>query len=134
MDYWRTALLTLTAATALAGGPKITCEPRELRGMPGEPLQVELRVETDHAVPMQLRIPSVSNLVLRTVEKIPIRRTPDGRFVQKRIVIWQGVEVGSVALTNLMIQTSAATQLCPIIGITIDEVVPATPPAKQESE
>jgi hypothetical protein len=134
MNDWKTALLILVATTALAGDPKITCEPRELRGVPGEPLQVELTIETDHAVPMQLRIPSINKLVLRTVEKIPIQRTPEGRYVQKRIVIWQGVEAGTTTLTNLMVQTGTTTQLLPNIAITIDAVIPAEPPAKKEAE
>ena len=132
MAYWKPIFAVLVATGTLAGPPKITCEPAELSGVPGEPLQLELAVETDHAVPMQLRIPAVSNLVLRTVEKIPIHRMPDGRFIQKRIVIWQGVEAGSVTLSNLMIQAGSETQLLPAIEITINKVVPATPPAMEE--
>ena len=134
MTYWKPIFAVLVATGALAGPPKITCEPVELSGVPGEPLRLELAVETDHAVPMQLRIPAVSNLVLRTVEKIPIQRMPDGRFIQKRIVIWQGVEAGSVTLTNLVIQAGSATQLLPPIEITINEVVPVAPPAMEEAE
>jgi len=152
----------LFTSSALATKPVMTCEPRVLRGVPGEPLQVTLTVETDRAAPMQLHIPSVSNLVLRTVEKIPIRRTPAGRYIQKRILIWQGLESGSTTITNLTVSfqgveptaggrtekcpESAAIdhfsernitaigsdsplgKKCPSIGITIDEVVPATPP------
>lgn len=134
MKYWKPIFVVLVATGTLAGPPKITCEPAELHGVPGEPLQVELWIETDHAIPLQLRIPPVTNLVLRTVEKIPIQRTPDGRFVQKRIVIWQGIEAGSGTLTNLIIQTGAATQMLPTIEFTIDEVIPATPPAMENAE
>ena len=101
MNPWRTALPVLAATVALAGEPLITCEPQELRGIPGEPLQLEITIETDRAAPIHLRIPAVSNLVLRTVEKIPIQRTESGRYVQKRIILWQGIEAGSVTLTNL---------------------------------
>lgn len=132
MAYWKPIFAVLVATGTLAGPPKITCEPAELSGVPGEPLRLELAVETDHAIPMQLRIPAVSNLVLRTVEKIPIHRMPDGRFIQKRIVIWQGVEAGSVTLSNLMIQAGSETQLLPAIEITINKVVPTTPPAMEE--
>lgn len=148
MKYWKIIILSLAATSVLAGEPTITCKPRKLRGVPGEPLQVELMVETDRAAPIQLRIPAVSNLFLRTVEKIPIRRTPDGRYVQKRIVIWQGVEAGSITLTNLMVnfQTLEPTESelaeklqgleekCPDIRITIDEVAPSEPPAPKEAE
>jgi hypothetical protein len=147
MERWTTILIALAATSSLAAEPKITCEPRELRGVPGEPLQLELAVETDRPARFHLRIPAVSNLVLRTIEKTPIQRKKNGRYVQKRILIWQGLEAGSTTITNLtaVFQTleqiaekvpaigkgkQAATQLLPSIGITIDEVVPAaTPPS-----
>jgi hypothetical protein len=132
MEYWKTALLTMLAATSLASEPVLTCEPRELRGVPGEPLRAELTVETDRAVPIQLRIPAVSNLVLYTVEKIPIRRTKTETFIQKRIIIWQGVEAGPVTLTNLTAVFQGSEQIFPNIGITIDPVEPAVPPAKED--
>ncbi len=141
----------LLAGTVLAAEPLLTCEPRELRGLPGEPLQLELTVETDRANPIRLRIPAVQNLFLRTVEKIPIQRTAEGRYVQKRILIWQGLEAGSATLTNLTVQLQALeksdpkvpsigketkyeTHLFPGIGITIDAVTPAEPPAKENPE
>ena len=103
MRNWFVILLSLITASALAGDPVITCEPRELRGVPGQPLQAELTVESDRANPIQLRIPAVRNLFLRTVEKIPIRRTAKGRYIQKRIIIWQGIEAGATTLTNLTV-------------------------------
>jgi hypothetical protein len=141
-DYWKIAGLILFAGLVLAGEPVLTCTPQELRGIPGEPLQVELAVETDRAVPIKLQIPAVSNLVLRSIEKIPIRRTENGTYIQKRIVIWQGVEAGSVTLTNLSLvfQTVEPTapglaeklrsleKKCPDIEIIIDAVEPADPP------
>jgi hypothetical protein len=152
MDYWKTALLALAALPALAGEPVLTCEPRELRGVPGEPLRAEVTVETDRATPIQLCIPAVSNLVVYTVEKVPIRRTAAGRYIQKRQIVWQGTEPGSVLLTNLTVTTatggtdfqglenvsenlpnlgnneSGQTLLVPHLGITIDPVEPAEPP------
>jgi len=103
MRNWTSILLSLTAAAALAGEPVITCEPRELRGVPGQPLQLEITITADRASPIQLRIPRIENLHLRTVEKIPIQRTKEGRYTQKRILIWQGLETGSVTLTNLAV-------------------------------
>jgi hypothetical protein len=128
----KTIFLILTATIARAGEPEITCEPRELRGVPGAPLQVELTVETDHATPILLRVPSVSNLVLRTVEKIPIRRTTEGRFIQQRILIWQGIEAGSTSLTNLIVVFHPFEKKGPDIEITVDAVLPAAPPPKKE--
>ena len=133
MKYWKIIFLSLAATSVLAGEPKITCEPRELRGVPGEPLQVELTVETDRAAPIHLRSPSISNLVLRTVEKIPSQSTPDGRYVQKRIIIWQGLEAGSITLTNLTAVSQGSEEKFPDIGITIDAVEPADPPQPSAS-
>jgi len=103
MRNWISILLSLTAAVTLAGEPVITCEPRELRGVPGQPLQLEITVTADRAAPIQLHIPRIGNLHLRRVEKIPIQRTKEGRYTQKRILIWQGLEAGSVTLTNLTV-------------------------------
>jgi hypothetical protein len=72
--------------------------------------------------------------MLRTVEKVPIQRTKEGRYVQKRIIIWQGVEAGSTAVTNLAVQLGAATQLFPSLEITVDAVEPAAPPEKPVNE
>ena len=151
LDYCKFILGVLIATNVLAGEPHLTVEPRELRGVPGEPLRVELTAETDRANPIQLRVPAVSNLVLRTVEKVPITRTAEGTYIQKRIVIWQGVEAGSITLTNLTIvfqglenntgESSASSQglenfeaKFPTLGITVDEVTPALPPEKEKAE
>jgi hypothetical protein len=133
MALRKTVLLTLFAGTVLAGETIVLkCDPQVLRGLPGEPLRAELTIETPDAKPVRVLIPAVSNLLLRTVEKVPIQRTKEGRFVQKRIIIWQGVEAGSTLVTNLSVQVGTATQLLPSIGITIDAVEPAAPPAKGE--
>jgi hypothetical protein len=118
----------LLACGAWADEPHLFCNPQQLRGLPGEPLRAELTVETDRVPAIQLRIPAVSNLVLRTVEKVPVQRTAAGRFVQKRIIIWQGIEAGSATLTNLTVQLDDVTLLFPNLGITVDRVVPAAPP------
>ena len=104
LEHWKYILVTLVAGTCLAGEPVITCEPRELRGVPGEPLQLEVTVETDRASPINLMIPHIDILHLRTVEKIPIQRTEEGRYIQKRILLWQGLESGTTTLTNLTIR------------------------------
>jgi hypothetical protein len=151
LDHWKIILTILVAAPCFAGEPVITCEPREQHGVPGQPLQVEITIETDRAVPAQLRIPHIDGLFLRTVEKIPIQRTKEGRYTQKRIVIWQGLETANLTLTNLVVsfqtletttenvpslgkEKGALTQSVPSIGIIIDAVEPAKPPAKKEDE
>lgn len=128
--------------------PAISCNPRELRGLPGQPLRLTVTVETDRAASIQLKIPAVSNLVLRTVEKIPIRRTEEGRYLQQRTILWQGTEPGQTTLTNLTVvfqtlEKSAAgvppafqssEKKVPAIGITIEAVEPAKPPVEANEE
>lgn len=118
---------------AWAGPPRLAVTPQELSGIPGQPLRVELTVETDRAEPVQLKIPAVSNLVLRAVEKVPIQRTKAGTYVQKRIVIWQGVEAGSATVTNLTAVFQTLENVFPNIGITVDAVEPAATPKKPEA-
>jgi hypothetical protein len=118
-----------------AGSPRLAVTPQELSGIPGQPLRAELTIETDSADPVQLKIPAISNLVLRAVEKIPIQRTKAGTFVQKRIIIWQGVEAGSITVTNLTAVFQGLERFFPNLGITVDAVEPAKPPEpKQETE
>ena len=142
MEYWKIILPAVVALSSFAAEPVITCEPRELRGVPGEPLRLEITVEADRAAPVQLQIPAVSNLFLRTVEKIPIQRTETGHYIQKRVIIWQGLEAGSTTLTNLTVvfQTlenvdavssprfQGLEKKAPTIGIVIDKIEPAKPP------
>ena len=147
MEYWKIILPAVIALSSFAAEPVITCEPCELRGVPGEPLRLEITVEADRAAPIQLRIPAISNLFLRIVEKIPIQRTKEGRYIQKRIVIWQGLEAGSTTLTNLTVSFQTLENVdavssprfqglekkVPNIGIVIDAVTPAEPPKKAEA-
>lgn len=135
MKIWKLIICALCAGSALAGESVLTVEPRELRGIPGEPLQLKLTVETDHAVPIQLHIPPVSNLVLRSVEKVPIRRTEKGRYVQKRIVIWQGIEAGSMQLSGLTVVFRNADSpriTVPAVHIVVDAVEPSGPPRRPQ--
>lgn len=124
----------LYSAVAAVAEPQLTADPRELKGLPGEPLQVELTIETDRAVPVQLKIPSISNLVVRTVEKIPIQRTKEGRYIRKRIIIWQGTESGTATLTNLTVTVNNEEFVLPSIRIDITDVEPAEPPLKPKTE
>ncbi len=127
-------LLLFVASVAFAGDVELRCEPQALKGMPGEPLEVEVTATSDRATPMHLFIPAVSNLVLRTVEKIPIQRAEDGRFVQKRVILWQGVESGSTVVTNLCADLAGGTNRFPSIEVTITAVEPASPPPPPTEE
>ncbi len=134
MRNWTVILFSLITASALAGEPVITCEPQTLRGVPGEPLRLTITIKTDRAHPIQLRVPALSNLLLRTTEKIPIQRTKTGGYIQKRVIIWQGISSGSIALTNLTIIAEGREVLCPDIIITVDAVEPAPIPTKETEE
>lgn len=133
----RVAVLLLTAGTSLAAEPVITCEPRELRGVTGEPLRLEISVETDHAVPIQLKIPHINLLHLNTVEKVPIQRAASGRYIQKRTIFWQGLESGQTTITNLTVLfqgSENSSQEVPDIEIIIEEVKAAEPPIEAQEE
>jgi hypothetical protein len=138
-----TAILFLGLSVLSVAEPVITCTPRQLRGLPGEPLRLEISVRTDRAVPIQLRIPHIDLLHLNTVEKTPVQRTKEGRYIRKRTVIWQGLEPGQIAITNLTVifQTlenadavssphfQPLEKKVPTIGIIIEAVEPATAPS-----
>jgi hypothetical protein len=135
MRYVILWMLVMFAITATAGeGVKLDCTPKALSGVPGTPLSVQLTIEDDHAAPARVLIPAVSNLVLRTVERIPIRRTEAGRFVQERTLIWQGLEAGHSCVTNLTAELDGKMHAFPALDITIDPVTAAEPPAKEASE
>ena len=134
MDYWKFMLWIWVSASVLAGEPVLTVEPRTLHGVPGEPLCAELSVETPKVMPVRFMIPEASNLVLRTVEKVPIQRTVDGQFIQKRTVIWQGIEAGQTVLTNLTAEIDGASHFFSNLGITVDAVNPAPPPVKEAAQ
>ncbi len=125
-------LAGLIIGATLGAEPLITCTPSTLRGVPGQPLQLEVSATTDRASPIKLLIPHTDILHLHSVEKIPIQRTEEGRYIQKRIIIWQGTEAGSLTLTNLTVSIQPLGGKCPDIEITIDAVEPAKLPKKTE--
>lgn len=104
--------------------PVLKCEPSFLRGVSGEPLQVTLTVESRSADPVTLHIPEIPFLTLRAVEKIPLRLSGAKTVVQKRIVIWQGLEAGTVTLENLCAEIAGKRRLFPPLKITVDPVPP----------
>ncbi len=108
---------------------ELSTEPRNLQGVPGEPLQIELAANTARAWQLHLRVPAISNLVLRAVENVPMTRTEKGRFVQKRVILWQGVEAGTATITNLVAEINGETLHFPPVEITVAAVEPAARPS-----
>lgn len=116
-------LLLLPAGLLRAGDPPVLkCTPQELHGVPGEPLQASLTAESRSAVPVVFRIPEAPLLSLRTVEKVPLRTAQGKTMVQERIVIWQGLEPGTVTLDNLTAEIDGKRFTFPPLKITIDPV------------
>ena len=156
---WLILSAFILAGTSWAGEPTIRREPSQLRGIPGEPLKLVITVETDRATPIQLRIPSIQHLILRTVEKTPIQRTATGRYIQERTILGQGIEAGSTTVTNVTVvfqglektdskvpdrgkEQQALTQLVEkekraltqSVEIIIDPATPANPPKPAETD
>jgi len=101
--------------------PVLRCEPQSLAGVPGEPLKVRLTVESRSAAPVILHIPESPLLTLRAVEKFPLRLLKEKTIVQERIVIWQGLEAGTVTLDNLSAEIERTRFSFPPVKITVVE-------------
>lgn len=114
-------LLALVQPLRAGDPPVLTCEPKSLTGVPGEPLRVTLTVESRSAAPMVLHIPESPLLTLRAVEKFPIRLTTEKTVVQERVVIWQGLEAGTVTLNDLSAEIGGVRFPFPPVKITVVE-------------
>lgn len=116
-------LLSLAAAfaTATMAGERVQleCTPRTFRVVPGEPMRLELTVQADSAAPIHLHVPGDPLLKLRAVEKLPVRRTRDGLIVHRRVVVWQGLEPGTVTMKTLSVETKGQKRLFPEVTVTI---------------
>jgi len=121
-------VLTVLLALAAAAQVKLTMEPCTLSGMPGEALRIELTLESEGAQSVVLRVPQASNLVLRAVEKYPVARTREGRFVYKRRLLLQGVEAGVTVMTNLLFEVGGEAHCFAPLTIEVRKVTPAAPP------
>lgn len=119
-------LSVLLPALALRGSepPVLRCEPETLTGVPGEPLKVRLTVESRSAAPVTLHIPEVPLLTLRAVEKFPLHLLKEKTIVHERIVIWQGLEAGTVTLDNLSAEIGGHRFLFSPLKITVVEAPP----------
>jgi len=119
------ALLLLIASTASAQETvRLACSPRTFEVVPGEPVRVELTVETDSAAPIRLHVPADPLLRLRAVEKQPLRRTKEGTILHKRVVLWQALEPGSVRIDAISVETRGKQFRFPAITITVRDPGP----------
>jgi len=112
-------LLGGMSAAAGQDGVRLGCEPRQVTTVPGEPIRVQLTVLTDSAARMQIHIPADPLLHLRAVEKLPVRRTPEGAIVHQRVVIWQGLEPGTVKMNGITVEAEGRQWRFPEVTLTI---------------
>ncbi len=127
-------LLVLTVAFAPATVVRVTsgtpervrlkCTPCTFRVVPGEPMRLELTVRADSAASIRLHVPGDPSLKLRAVEKLPVRRTPEGVIVHKRVVVWQALEPGVVKIDRLSVETHRRKLLFPEVTITVRDPGP----------
>ena len=118
------ALLLLFPTAAIAQEQEkisLTCTPQTFHVLPGEPIQVELTVRTDAALPVRFHFPANPLLVLRAKEKQPIERTAQGDVIHRRVVIWQAVEPGTVKMNNISVEIQGRKLLFPEITITVSD-------------
>ena len=98
---------------------RLECTPTAFRVVPGEPMRLELTVRADTAAPIQLHVPRDPLLKLRALEKLPVRRTPEGDIVHKRVVVWQALEPGSVKIDGLSVETRGRKLRFPEVTIVV---------------
>ncbi len=119
-------LLTLVVAPATAADEtvRLDCTPRTFLVVPGEPMRLELTVQADSAAPIRLHLPDDPRLKVRAIEKLPVQRTREGVIVQRRVVVWQGLEPGTVKLNNLSVETRGQKLRFPEVTITVRDPGP----------
>ena len=122
------ALMVLTVvfapATVAQERVRLECTPRTFRVVPGEPMRLELTVRADSAASIRLHVPGDPLLKLRALEKLPVRRTPEGVIVHKRVVVWQALEPGLVKIDRLSVETKGRKLLFPEVTITVRDPGP----------
>ena len=116
-------LLVLTfvfAPTALAEEKvRLECAPRTFRVVPGEPVRLEVTVRANSAEAIRLHLPGDPLLKMRALEKLPVRQTPEGVIVHKRVVVWQALKPGLVKVDKLSVETKGRKLLFPEVTITV---------------
>lgn len=119
-------LLALVFAPAMAAEERVRleCTPRNFQVVPGEPMQLELAIRADSAASIRLHVPGDPSLKLRAVEKLPVRRTPEGVIVYRRVVVWQALEPGLIKIDGLSVETRGQKLLFPEVTITVRDPGP----------
>jgi|GEM_PF-2339428 len=128
--YWILLMLGICLSAGADESVRLDMSSQKLSGRPGEALVLELTVETKRVLPVKLKLPAVSALVIRKVETLPIRRTERGVYRQGRRVIWQGVTCGSIIIPNLTVDVEGKLYVFPPVEIVIKDVPMALPPKK----
>jgi hypothetical protein len=103
---------------------RLACAPRAFHVVPGEPVRLELTVLAGTAASLRLHVPADPLLVLRAVEKLPVRRTGEGVIVHRRVVLWQALEPGTVRMDALWVETRGRRHEFPAITITVRDPGP----------
>ena len=78
----------------------------------------------DSAAPIRLHVPRDPSLKLRALERLPVRRSPDGVIVHKRVVVWQALEPGAIKINGLSVETNGRRTHFPEITITVRDPGP----------
>ena len=117
-------LLAFASAAMAEENVRLAIEPRAVCVLPGEPVRIELTVQADSAAPVHLHVPADPLLVLRAVEKLPVRRTTEGLIVHRRVVLWQALEPGTVKMKAISVETRERKLLFPEITITVNDPGP----------
>lgn len=121
-------LLFILANLCACAEIRLSLQPEISSGLPGELQTVNLCIEMDAPRNVVLRVPHASNLVLRAVERFPVSRSGNGGYLQRRQVVFQGVEPGVTALTNILVETGKEVHAFPTLTVEVREVEPAQPP------
>jgi hypothetical protein len=85
---------------------------------------VQLTVRSDSVASLTWHVPRQPLLQLRAIEKLPVRRTADGVIVQKRVLVWQALEPGTVSMKTLAIESRRSKLCFPEISITVRDPGP----------
>jgi hypothetical protein len=117
-------LAALASQTMAAEKTRLECTPRTFRVVPGEPMRLELTVRARSAAPVRFHVPGDPLLKLRALEKLPVRRIPEGVIVHKRVVVWQALEPGSVKIDRLLVETKGQKLLFPEVTIAVRDPGP----------
>lgn len=126
------ALLILPVLTIMLAPPtaaaeesvRLQCTPRKFQVVPGQPIRLELILRTDSAASFRWHVPDHPLLKLRTLEKLPVRLSPKGVIVYRRMVLWQALGPGVVSIDKLSVETKGRKRLFPEVTITVRDPGP----------